>query len=220
MYWWGVLEFPLDRIVVHHRLSPWILLGFPLVFCEVFLQYFVMGAPPGIFSRYPTALSQVSLKHLSGFPAAFCQVSPQYLGKGPLSISSRHPAFWLVFHRHFLQAFPWHFLRFPWQIATTHLHSWVKIEALRGQVNFQNLPSLQSIKAQNANSSRICQTRVFRQTVLYLHSDTCLPSWQSTCSWVKPWRTTWSRKIKAWPVWDAGTSRTWRTGERQKIRSL
>ena len=99
------------------RLPLSVLWGFPTAFCY--------GCPP-------RDLSQVSLKHLSGFPAAFCQVSLQYLVKGPLSISSRHPAFWLVFHRYFLQAFPWHFLRFPWQIATTHLHSWVKTEALRG----------------------------------------------------------------------------------------
>ena len=89
------------------------------MFCQVFPQHFVMAAPlPGIFSRYPTALSQVSLKHLSGFPAAFCQVSLQYFVKGSLGILSRHPVILAGFLPAFFSGFP---LAFS-QVSVTNCH--------------------------------------------------------------------------------------------------
>ena len=102
-----------------------VLSGFPTAFCY--------GCPPPDFFTLSHSIK-------SGFPKAFCQDFPRHFVRFPHSILLRVPsvfyhvipAFQLVSHQHFLQVFSQHFLRFPCQISTTHLHSWVKIEALRG----------------------------------------------------------------------------------------
>ena len=86
-----------------------VLSGFPIAFCY--------GSPPRNFSRYPTALSQIFLKH-SGFPAAFCQVSLQYFVKSSLGILSRHPGILAGFSPAFLAGFPQAFS----QVSVTNCH--------------------------------------------------------------------------------------------------
>ena len=87
-----------------------VLSGFPIAFCYG-------SPPPPNFSRYPTALSQIFLKH-SGFPAAFCQVSLQYFVKSSLGILSRHPGILAGFSPAFLAGFPQAFS----QVSVTNCH--------------------------------------------------------------------------------------------------
>ena len=133
-----------------------VLSGFPIAFCY--------GSPPQNFSRYPTALSQIFLKH-SGFPAAFCQVSLQYFVKSSLGILSRHPGILAGFSPAFLAGFPQAFS----QVSVTNCHYPLILLGEERERGTANVSYFSKLAISPINQGSKCK-------LLKDLSDSCVPS--------------------------------------------